>query len=46
VEIVGAFGALGRWFDSISSHHLGTLGKSFTRNCVYVGCGALWLPCG
>jgi len=42
VEIVGAFGAEGRWFDSTSIRHVGTLGKSFTRNCLYDGCG----PCG
>src|SRR6218665_1702191 len=40
VEIVGALGAEGRWFDSTSSRHVGTLGKSFTRNCLYDGCGA------
>ena len=39
--IVGAFGAEGRWFDSTSSRHVGTLGKSFIRNCLYDGCGAL-----
>jgi len=33
--VVGAFGAEGRWFDSTSSRHVGTLGKSFTRNCLY-----------
>ena len=31
----GAFGAEGRWFDSTSSRHVGALGKSFTRNCLY-----------
>jgi len=31
VEFVGAFGAEGRWLDSTSSRHVGTLGKSFTR---------------
>jgi len=45
-DIVGAFGAEGRWFDSTSSRHVGTLGKSFTRNCLYDGRGTLWLPCG
>src|SRR6218665_1726891 len=29
-----------------SSRHVGTLGKSFALNCLYDGCGALWLPCG
>ena len=33
--MVGAFGAEGRWFDSTSSRHVGTLGKSFTPNCLY-----------
>src|SRR6218665_421414 len=28
------FGAEGHWFDSTSSRHVGTLGKSFTRNCL------------
>src|SRR6218665_3818979 len=37
------FGAEGRWFDSTSSRHVGTLGKSFTRNCLYDGRGAVWL---
>ena len=26
--------------------YIRTLGKSFTRNCLSDGCGALWLPCG
>jgi len=46
VKIVRAFGTEGRWFDSTPSRHLGTLGKSFTRNCLYDGFGDLWLPCG
>jgi len=46
MEIVGSFGAEGRRFDSTSFRHVGTSGKSFTRNCLYDGCGALWLPCG
>ena len=29
------FGAEGRWFESHSSRHVGTLGKSFTRGCLY-----------
>src|SRR6218665_3344953 len=41
VEIVGAFGAEGSWFDSTSSRHVGNLGKSFTRNCLYDGCSCL-----
>src|SRR6218665_1932629 len=35
VVVIGAFDAEGRWFDSTSSCHVGTLGKSFTRNCLY-----------
>ena len=36
-SVVG-FGALrleGRTFDSHSSHHVGTLGKSFTYSCLW-----------
>ena len=42
VVVFGAFGAEGRWFDSTSSRLVGTLGKSFTRNCLYdaYGCFA------
>src|SRR6218665_3098936 len=36
-----SFGAEGRWFDSTSSSHVKTLGKSFTRNCLY---DVLWRP--
>ena len=46
IIIVGAFDAEGCRFDSTSSRHVGTLGKSITRNCLYDGCGALWLPGG
>src|SRR6218665_3627135 len=28
-------------FDSTSSRHVGILGKSFTRNCLYDGCNSL-----
>src|SRR6218665_3689596 len=38
----GAFRSKGRWFDSRSSCHVGTLGKSFTRSTV--ACGASPLP--
>src|SRR6218665_84210 len=41
VEIVGVFAAESRWFDSTFSSHVRTLGKSFIRNCLYDGCGAL-----
>jgi len=36
----------GRRFEPHSSHHVGTLGKSFTRSCLYkvMWCSA-WLPC-
>ena len=34
-------GAEGRWFDYTSSHHAGTLAKSFTRNCLY---DVMWRP--
>jgi len=34
-------GAEGRFFDSTSSCHVGTLGKSFTRNCLYE---VIWHP--
>jgi len=36
--LIGKFGALpsqGRNFEPQSGSHLGTLGKSFTRNCLY-----------
>ena len=39
--VVGAFGVEGRWFDSTSSRHVETLGKSFTRNCLY---DVIWRP--
>ena len=35
VVVDGAFGVDGRWIDSTSSRHEGTLGKSFARNCLY-----------
>jgi len=35
VGLVVVFGAEGCWFDSTSSRHVGTLGKSFARNCLY-----------
>src|SRR6218665_266574 len=31
----GAYVAKGRWFDSTYSRNVGTLGKSFTRSCLY-----------
>src|SRR6218665_1706261 len=34
-------GAEGRCFDSTSSRHVGTLGKSFTCNCLY---DVMWRP--
>ena len=41
--VFGAFGVEDRWFDSSSSCHAGTgtLGKSFTRNCLY---DVMWRP--
>src|SRR6218665_2525348 len=30
-----AFRPKGRWFESHSSRHVGTLGKSFTRSCLW-----------
>jgi len=43
----GGFGADGRWFESHSSRHVWTLGKSFTHGCLFdvMWCPA-WLPCG
>ena len=41
--VVGAFVAEIRWFDSTSSRHVGTFGKSFTRNCLY---DAIVAQCG
>src|SRR6218665_3256155 len=32
--VFGAFGVEGRWFEPISCH-VGTLGKSFIRSCLY-----------
>jgi len=47
VVVFGAFGAEGRWFKSHSSRHVGTLGKFFTRSCLYdVMWRPTWLPCG
>ena len=47
IVVIGAFGAEGRWFESHSSRHVGTLGKSITRSCQY---DVMWrpacLPCG
>ena len=40
----GKFGALhlqGRWFEPYSSRHVGILGKSFTRSCLY---NVMWHP--
>ena len=34
-------GAEGRWFESHSGRHIGTLGWSFARSCLYDECGAL-----
>ena len=46
----GKFGALhqqGRRFEPHSSHHVGTLDKSFTRSCWYeMMWRPAWLPCG
>ena len=39
--VVGAFSAEGRWFDSLFSRHADTLGKSFSRNCLY---DLMWRP--
>ena len=42
--ISGRFGALhpqGHRFESYSSHHVGTLGKSFTQSCLY---NEMWCP--
>ena len=39
--VFSTFGAEGRWFDSTSNHHVETLGKSFTRNCLY---NVMWRP--
>jgi len=33
----------GRWFDSTSSRNVGTLNKSFTRNCIYTY-DVMWRP--
>jgi len=36
--LIGRFGAFrpkGRRVESLSSHHIGTLGKSFTRRCLW-----------
>src|SRR6218665_65238 len=43
----GAFHPHGHRFEPHSSRHVGTLGKSFTRSCLYNAmlCPA-WLPCG
>ena len=44
---VCAFCAEGRWFESHSSRHVGTLGTFFTRSCLYdVLWRRVWLPCG
>ena|SRR6218665_145321 len=44
--VFGALGAEGRWFEFHSSRHVGTLGKSFTRSCLYdVMWRPAWLPC-
>jgi len=44
--VVGAFGAEGSWFDSTSSCHVDTLGKSFSRRLVVVACiyDVMWRP--
>ena len=44
--VIGAFRVEGRCFESHSSRHVGTLGKFFTRSCLYdvMWCPA-WLPC-
>ena len=39
--VVGAFCAESHWFDSTSSRHVGTLGKSFTHYCLY---DVMWCP--
>ena len=47
VVVFGTFGADGRWYESHSSRHVGTLDKSFTHSCLY---NVMWrpasLPCG
>ena len=46
VVVFGAFGEEGCWFESHSSRHIGTLGKSFTRSCLYdVMWRPAWLSC-
>src|SRR6218665_3166166 len=35
VVVFDAFGAKGRWFESHSSRHVRTLGRSVTRSCLY-----------
>ena len=45
--VFGAFGAEGRWFEFHPSRHVGTMGKSSTRSCLYeVRWRPAWLPCG
>src|SRR6218665_4011004 len=39
--VVGAFGVEDCLFDSTSSRHVGTLGTSFTHNCLY---DVMWRP--
>src|SRR6218665_1615418 len=47
VVVFGAFGVEGRWFESHSGRHVGTLDKSFTRNCLSDAMWhPAWLPCG
>ena len=47
VVVFGASGAEGLWFKSHSSRHTGTVGKAFTRSCLYdVMWRPAWLPCG
>src|SRR6218665_182949 len=43
VVVFGAFGAEGCWFESHSSRHVGTLGKSCTHSCLY---DMMWPLCG
>jgi len=39
--LVMVFGVKGCWFESHSSCHVGILGKSFTRSCLY---DVMWHP--
>ena len=45
-EVVGAFGAEGRWFDSTSSRHVGTWASPSLVIACMTWSGALLPPCG